>query len=381
MARRRAVATSAGVLVCLTTRDGGGLVSEVWDGLTPQDCERVDRALLDRGLLPAIVMLRGECGLDPAPGLYEAKEALLRRRRWLLDRGALEAAPQKAIDTSDVLAAAKAIASSVVAVEAVWDGDTQGWMVGLVAIVDRPSRHHERFDEVTLASIRLGSDLRLFNGQVPPWPEAVEAQQIGGAVAARLGVPFHFTSPETPDIDLPRWGDDRPATIHQRRYRYVGPADVLAAVTPDDGGYRIASVDELAGWMAALAPAERREPHTFIIDVAGDLRVAPRRSEHVVCAGGRPVLSAGEISFTWQDGRWTVTEVSNQSTGYCPEPSSWPAVAAACERAGLENPGGFTAPFDFRRCPACDQINIVKDGDLVCAACGGDLPQEWNVSR
>jgi hypothetical protein len=169
--------------------------------------------------------------------------------------------------------------------------------------------------------------------------------------------------------------------MHQRRYRYVGPADVLAAVTPSNGGYRITSVDELAAWMAALAPAERREPHTFIIDVAGDLRVAPRRSEHVACAGGHPVFSAGEISFSRQDRRWTVTEVSNQSTGYCPEPSSWPTVAAACERAALEHPGEFTAAFGFRRCPACDQINIVKDDDFFCAACGGDLPQEWNVSR
>lgn len=232
-----------------------------------------------------------------------------------------------------------------------------------------------------MASIRHGSDLQLFNEHVPPWPEAVEAQQVGGAVAARLGVPFHCTSPDIPDIDLPRWWDSLPAAIHQRRYRYVGPADVLAAVTPDDSGHRITSVDDLAAWTAALAPAERYGPHTFIVDVAGGMRVAPRHSEHVACAGGRPVLSAGEISITGQDGRWALTEVSNQSTGYCPEPSSWPAVAAACERVGLECPAGFTAAFEFRRCPACDQTNIIKDDDFVCAACGEDLPHDWNVSH
>ncbi|MEE6262351.1 hypothetical protein [Plantactinospora sonchi] len=356
-------------------------MDEIWERLTPQARDRVDAALLERGLLPAIVVLRGECGLDPTPGLYDAQEAVLRRRHRLIDRGMLEAAPRQELDVSNVLAATKAITDSVVAVEAVWDGDTQGWMVDLVAIVDRAGRHHERFDEVRLASIRHGGDLRLFNGQVPPWPEAVEAQRIGGNVAARLGVQFHFTSPESPDTDLARWWDGRPATIHQRRYRYVGPADVLAAVTPDDSGHRITSLDDLATWMAALTPAERREPHTYIIDVAGDLRVALRRSEHVACAGGRPVLSAGEISFTRQDGRWTVAEVSNQSTGYCPEPSSWPAVAAACEQAGLECPGGFTAAFEFRRCPVCGQINIVKDDDFACAACGGELPWSWNVSR
>jgi hypothetical protein len=115
--------------------------------------------------------------------------------------------------------------------------------------------------------------------------------------------------------------------------------------------------------------------------VVGDLYVAPRRSEHVACAGGRPVLSAGEITFTRQDRRWTVTEVSNQSTGYCPEPSAWPAVAAACKRAGLEHPGEFTTAFEFRRCPDCDQINIVKDGDFTRAARGGGLPRDWNMSR
>jgi hypothetical protein len=33
---------------------------------------------------------------------------------------------------------------------------------------------------------------------------------------------------------------------------------------------------------------------TFAIDAKGSLRVADRRSEHVACAGGGPVLSAGE---------------------------------------------------------------------------------------
>jgi len=138
---------------------------------------------------------------------------------------------------------------------------------------------------------------------------------------------------------------------------------------------------DLAEWLATLSPAERTEPHTFVVGVAGGLRLAPRRSEHVACSGGRPVLSAGEITFARQDTGWTVTEVSNQSTGYCPEPSSWPVVAAACERAGLRHPGRFTTAFEFRRCSVCDQLAIVKDDDFTCAACGGELPTAWNASR
>ncbi|MFI5490339.1 hypothetical protein [Micromonospora echinaurantiaca] len=168
---------------------------------------------------------------------------------------------------------------------------------------------------------------------------------------------------------------------HQRPYRYIGPADMFAAASGEDGGRRIDSAGDLAEWLATLSPAERAEPHTFVVDVAGGLRLAPRRSEHVACAGGRPVLSAGEITFARQDTGWTVTEVSNQSTGYCPEPSSWPVVAAACERAGLLHPGGFTTAFEFRRCSACCQLTIVKDDDFTCAACGGELPTAWNASR
>ncbi|MEU6730442.1 hypothetical protein ABZ917_42625 [Nonomuraea wenchangensis] len=51
----------------------------------------------------------------------------------------------------------------------------------------------------------------------------------------------------------------------------------------------------------------------------GVLLLAPRRSEHVACAGGRPVLSAGEISFAREAGR-----------------------------------------------PGCQEHNVVREGDFVC---------------
>jgi hypothetical protein len=363
-----------------TTPGEDATASEIWQRLTTAARERVDAVLIDRGVFPAIVVLRRDCGLDPVPGLYDARDALLRRRRRLIDQGTLTDPQPKRPDIPDVIATATATTDPVVAIEAIWDGDTQGWMVDLVAIVDRPSSSHRRFDQARLASIRLGSDLRLFNGQVPPWPEAPEARRIGEATAAHLDVPFHFESPDTPDIDLPRWWDRRPVATRARRYRYVGPADVRPA-TLSRRGHRIASVDDLAAWLESpQPPAAPLEPYTFVIDIAGDLRVADRHSEHVACAGGGPVLSAGEMTFGRQGRHWAVAAVSNQSTGYCPEPSSWSAVAAACEQAGLTHPGRFTTEFEFRRCPDCDQINLVKDADFSCAACGGDLPPHWNLS-
>jgi hypothetical protein len=108
------------------------------------------------------------------------------------------------------------------------------------------------------------------------------------------------------------------------------------------------------------------------------LRVAPRRSEHVACAGGRPVLSAGEITFALAGRSVGVAEVSNQSTGYCPEPESWPAVEAALRRAGLEPPDGFSPACVFRRCEECGTVCLVKGGAFECAACGAGLPSKYN---
>ncbi|MBC6466872.1 hypothetical protein HKK74_15375 [Actinomadura alba] len=122
------------------------------------------------------------------------------------------------------------------------------------------------------------------------------------------------------------------------------------------------------------------EPFTFVVGLDGLLRLAPRRSEHVACAGGRDVLAAGEIRFAGTAGEGTVAEVSNQSTGYCPDPDSWPAVATALERAGLHHPGDFTDKLLFRRCPGCDERNVVKDGYFYCALCGVELPAHWNFA-
>ncbi|MGW5280019.1 hypothetical protein ACWERI_11225 [Streptomyces collinus] len=168
-------------------------------------------------------------------------------------------------------------------------------------------------------------------------------------------------------------------TVQERSYRYVGPAELKAAVRPDSGGCRIGSADEFASWVAGRPVAELADPFTFVVGLDGVLGLAPRRSEHVACAGGEAVLGAGEISFTCEAGRWGVGDVSNQSTGYCPDVGSWAAVAQALDRAGLSRPPGFTHEVVFRRCPGCQQHNIVREGDFFCVFCGSDLPETWNV--
>lgn len=165
----------------------------------------------------------------------------------------------------------------------------------------------------------------------------------------------------------------------ERRYRYVGPPELQDAVRPGDGGFRIRSAGDFAAWAAQRPTAELAEPFTFVVDTEGVLRLAPRRSEHVACAGGEEVLAAGEISFAHAAGRWTVDQVTNHSTGYCPDTTSWPAVTRALHHAGLPHPDGFTHELVFRRCPTCHERNIVRDSDFTCAFCDTALPRTWNV--
>ncbi|RZT77884.1 hypothetical protein EV382_1055 [Micromonospora violae] len=162
------------------------------------------------------------------------------------------------------------------------------------------------------------------------------------------------------------------------RYRYVGPAEILARQVDPVGMVIADTRGALDTWFDDQRATGLAEPATFVVDLHGTLRVAPRQSEHVACAAGQDVLAAGEISFAASNIGYSVQAVSNQSTGYCPDPDCWPAVAEALDRLGMPHPGGFTAALTFRRCTACGERNIVRDGDFACALCDGVLPPHWN---
>lgn len=166
-------------------------------------------------------------------------------------------------------------------------------------------------------------------------------------------------------------------------YRYVGPLPLAEIRSDPSQRFHVRQPQDVREWVRQTRQARDAQNiviATFIIDLEGQLWIADRHSEHVQCACGERVLSAGEISFCLGRNEVTVVGVTNQSSGYCPEPQSWPSVAVALENIGLASPGGFTTEFVFRRCPACDTINIVKDGWFECAVCGNALPQIWNCS-
>lgn len=166
----------------------------------------------------------------------------------------------------------------------------------------------------------------------------------------------------------------------RRRYGYVGPDAIKRSVVTSSRGAAVRSAAE-------LLPFANGEAHTFVIDDQGVLRVADRRSEHVACAGGGEVYAAGELTAVRMGaGKGAgagcrVVEISNQSTGYCPEPASWASVAAALDEAGIAHPGHFTYEAIFRRCTRCHERNLVKEAWFVCSICGAELPAAYNVQE
>ncbi|MFI6514161.1 hypothetical protein ACIBF1_01215 [Spirillospora sp. NPDC050679] len=167
----------------------------MWEALPPEVRERVDALVMREQRLPAVKAVF-DAGLVPRPGLDDCVALVADRYRVLGKSWGPK--PSDPLDADELTAAARGV-ERVEAIEAVWDGDTDGWFVLLLAVAARPEREH------VLASVRRGGDIRVFNGQVPPWPEAVEAARVGAEVAARLGVPFHFASPDEPDDEAPRW--------------------------------------------------------------------------------------------------------------------------------------------------------------------------------
>lgn len=166
-----------------------------------------------------------------------------------------------------------------------------------------------------------------------------------------------------------------------RQYSYVGSRDILELLKRPAQRACIRQPDDVLHWIKTTNPTMQPDKTivaTFIIDTDGLLWVADRHSEHIICAAGGKVLSAGEMTFDVSDKQIEVIEVTNQSTGFCPEPESWYAVENALTQIGLPHPDGFTTEYIFRRCESCGTTNIVKDIWFECGVCQAELSQDWN---
>ena len=166
-------------------------------------------------------------------------------------------------------------------------------------------------------------------------------------------------------------------------YFYVGSQAIRKKVDPKYEGHKIKNAEAVKKWINETNQELIHESviATFIINEQSDLVISDRHSEHVMCAGGRNVLSAGEITFSFENGKIFISEISNQSTGYCPRPASWEIVAIVLDQTDLEYPQSFTKAFEFRYCENCHATNLIKEEIYECVLCGTDLDAEWNFHK
>lgn len=119
--------------------------------------------------------------------------------------------------------------------EALWDGDTDGWFLVLTLYAKTGNvfwgseeRHH-------LGIVKVLKDQDLFNGEAPLWPEAKLAREWGKKAVERYGLTFYFPSENEPDDNCPKWTErhygfpclDCGKLIRLRYSEYV-PHDVCA---------------------------------------------------------------------------------------------------------------------------------------------------------
>lgn len=143
---------------------------------------------------------------DWASGAREAAEKM--EQTW--KKAGYEPPDLSPLPTKEsILIKAKNAPDTAVAVEAFWDGDTYGWFVVLTIIYLERTAGRPRYGEFDLAVMRgRCGDFRLFIADVPPWPEAELAKDVGEELSRQLRVPFYFASPDQPK-DCPRWRESR----------------------------------------------------------------------------------------------------------------------------------------------------------------------------
>ncbi|MFF7364804.1 hypothetical protein [Streptomyces sp. NPDC008125] len=174
----------------------GRSAAEWWDLLPAGVREQVHGYVLQDSSMPAVRAV-WQSGRARGLGLDEARAVVSDRFRHHGDR--IARTPDSPLDLESLAALAAGYGGRIVAIEALWNGDTvHGWFVELRAITTDPAGDHG------LATIHRPAAVRLL-GEGHAQPSAAAAERFGGALAAHLSVPFHFASPHVPDDEAPRW--------------------------------------------------------------------------------------------------------------------------------------------------------------------------------
>jgi hypothetical protein len=172
---------------------------EWWELLPAGIREQADGYVLQDAHLQAVRVVF-EAGRSRGLGLIDAQRVV--HDRYLHHGDRIARTPDSPLDVDSLAARAAGAPGRIVAIEALWDGDTvHDWFVDLVAVTA------DSAGEQPLATIYRSTAVRYLGDEDPGplHPSAAAADRAGRALAGHLLVPFHFTSPDTPDDEAPRW--------------------------------------------------------------------------------------------------------------------------------------------------------------------------------
>ncbi len=141
--------------------------------------------------------------------------------------------PEEVSDIQGYINKINAAGGKPIVVQALWDGDTQGWMLDLSVVIDTRTwfqkilQKEPIYKDIYLCYIRFGSDFRLFQGE-EAWDEAIVGKQICEILGQHYNIPFWFPSPIHPDSDCPSWFD---------RHKAINCADCQKLIIPPSPPY------------------------------------------------------------------------------------------------------------------------------------------------
>lgn len=120
----------------------------------------------------------------------------------------------------------KKVGGKPTVLEALWDGDIQGWFLCLYIYVETGNLFNKKLTRHSLGHITLGSDIRVFSGG--QWTEAILAKEFGQKAIAKYNLDFYFPSSENPDDDCPKWTE---------RHLAIKCADCGKLIIPTDSPF------------------------------------------------------------------------------------------------------------------------------------------------
>ncbi|MFG2722442.1 hypothetical protein ACGFW5_29740 [Streptomyces sp. NPDC048416] len=174
--------------------------TEWWESLPTGIRDEIDGYILQDSLLGAVRVI---VAVGRAPhGIGVGTAQLIAHDRYLHHGDRIAREPESPLDLESLAFRAAGCGGRIMAIEAVWDGDTvHDWFVRLLAVTADPA------GEAHMATVYWSTAKRYLGEDAeggPRHPVAVAAERAGRALAEHLAVAFHFASPDTPDDEAPR---------------------------------------------------------------------------------------------------------------------------------------------------------------------------------